>query len=82
MEQFANLGTTAVMDADKLAVGSYIKMDGQLFVVEKIVNDLHVYFSPVTGWKLWMHRWNELRVWVKILVSLLLCFFFVWLYSI
>jgi hypothetical protein len=69
MEQFANLGTAAVLDADKLAVGSHVKIDGQLFIVEKIIDDLHVYFRPVIGWELWQHRWNKLNLLGKILFT-------------
>lgn len=60
--QFLNLGTAAVLDAANLHVGSYTEIDGQVLVVENIVDDLHVYFRPVTGLELWRYRWSQLSM--------------------
>ena len=59
-EQFINLGTAAVLDAKQLSVGQYTEIDGQVLKVTRIVDDLHVYFAPVTGRELWMYRWQNL----------------------
>ena len=55
MEQFADLGSVAVMDAERLVVGSYVEMDGQVLVVDRIVG-IRVYFRPVTRWELIRYR--------------------------
>lgn len=59
MEHFTSLGTTAVLDPENLSVGSHIEIDGQVLVVDRIVNDLHVYFRPVSGWSLLKFRWSQ-----------------------
>jgi hypothetical protein len=56
MEQFADLGSVAVMDAERLVVGSYVDIDGQVLVVDRIVGGIHVYFRPLTRWELVRYR--------------------------
>jgi hypothetical protein len=59
-DNYANLGTAAVLDPSQLRVGQYTEIDGQVLVVDKIVDDLHVYFRPVKGRELWLYRWRNL----------------------
>ena len=64
-EQFADLGSVAVLDAHRLVVGSYITINGCVCQVERII-DGHVYLTIVKGHKLFMYRmrhlWHENRV--------------------
>jgi hypothetical protein len=59
-EQFANLGTAAVLDAKNLVVGSHVKMGNEVFVVSRIVDDLHVYFRPLTKLERVQYFWSHL----------------------
>ena len=67
MEQFANLGTAAVLDADQLSIGQFTEIDGRILVVEKI-EGINVYFRPVTGWKSWKYRWAKAPLIVKLAI--------------
>ena len=78
MEQFANLGNVAVMDADNLVVGSYVEMDGQVLVVDRIVG-IHVYFRPVTRWELVRYRCTTKVVVVTLCAIILVGGLFYWL---
>ena len=81
MEQFANLGTAAVLDADQLSVGQYTEIDGQVLVVTKI-EGINVYFRPVTNRELWRYRWDSLNTIGKVLFGTLVfivVFVLVWI---
>ena len=67
MEQLINLGTAAVLDADKLSVGQFTEINGQIFVVEKI-EGINVYFLPVIGRKSWKYRWMKSSLIVKLAI--------------
>jgi hypothetical protein len=69
MDQFINLGTAAVLDASKLVPGSYVEIDKEVFVVGKVVDDLHVYFRPASFWELVRYRcWSQFSSIGKILI--------------
>jgi hypothetical protein len=68
-DQFINLGTAAVMDAERLSVGTYVEVYGRVLVVANIVDNLHVYWRPVTGWDLCKYRWNKMPLVQKIVIA-------------
>lgn len=71
MKQYQSLGTAAVLDADLLRPGVHIEIDGRIFVVEKIVDGVNVYFRPLTRWETIQYRWNNFNTVKKIFTFLL-----------
>jgi hypothetical protein len=64
----ANLGTAAVMDANKLVVGSYVEIDNEVLIVTNIVDHIHVYFRPLTTMERWQYRISQLSTIGKLLI--------------
>jgi hypothetical protein len=66
--QFAKLGTAAVLDADNLTVGSFIEIEKEILVVTKIVDTIHVYFRPATKLEQLRYYWSQFSFWGKTLI--------------
>jgi hypothetical protein len=71
MKQYASLGTAAVLDADLLRPGMHTEINGEILVVEKIVDGVNVYFRPLTKWEKVQYRWSNFSTTKKTFVSLL-----------
>jgi len=67
-EQFATLGTAAVLDAEKLIVGSTVEIDGEILVVTNIVDGIHVYFRPLTPKEKFRYRLHQLSTVRKLII--------------
>jgi hypothetical protein len=67
-EYFAKLGTAAVLDADRLVVGSYIKTDKGILIVTKIVDNVHIYTRPITSMEHVGYWWSQFSAFGKLLI--------------
>ena len=57
-EQFANLGTVAVLDANNLTVGCCVEIGSEVLMVDKIIG-INVYFRPLTKWERIRYMWSQ-----------------------
>lgn len=70
MSQHHEIGVAAVLDADKLQVGNYVEIEGQLVKVDYMIGDA-IYFKIITGPELWKFR--VISLWQKRKTRLISC---------
>ena len=71
-EKFIDLGTAAVLNAENLVVGQYVEIDGEVLKVNDIVDNLHVYLTPVHGVELLMYLWYNTSTVLQALIMVAL----------
>lgn len=79
-DSLVEIGVGAVLDADKLKIGNYVRMDGMVFVVTNTENGM-VGLRPLTG--LDLIRYHIKKKWGAVVfgIALLCVLFFLWLRS-